>query len=413
MLFYFFSNLFIEGGFSKFLENGKTSLDASNILLVALYGLDENYWFPLQVAMFSATAVIIGLITWQIIGSHRVYAALLATLTPTLFLWTASETGESVLLLFCSFGLLFLIRFLLKGGKGNGLVAGVFFGLSLLTRGTLVAWPFVGFCSLFVIFFFVRRVGFRTSLFLSFIPFLFCFLVILGVSGINYRDSGKAYWSKEGGEHLIYWVYPCLASAYGCGTRDLEALNKAKASVMNASSKIQISNDSRRGDQNALMKRVAYDHIRELGVQQITASAMYSLIRQVIYTPVRNWFGRMGIPQGSALNILVNKRKDYQYKIGAVIGITLIELINVCLRGIQVFGLIVLMRQPKKREIAILIIGYVVAALATGIAIGNPRYRAATEVVLIPLLVIGASSIYELVKKRQPLFFRGRIDEIG
>ena len=109
-LFFWGSNLVVPDGFSRFVENGKTSLDISNAILIALYQLPEGLWIPIQVLAFIGTTVMIGLITQEILGRYLVSATVVAVVTPNLFLWTASETGESILLLFCSLGMFSLLN---------------------------------------------------------------------------------------------------------------------------------------------------------------------------------------------------------------------------------------------------------------------------------------------------------------
>ena len=104
------------------------------------------------------------------------------------------------------------------------------------------------------------------------------------------------------------------------------------------------------------------------------------------------------------MNVLFRPIKNYDYSILPVIAITLIETINVLFRVVQAIGLMVLIRVKKTREAGYFLLSYLIAALVTGIGIGNPRHRAATEVVLIPLVVIGFGAIVRWRKNRRFIY---------
>ena len=38
----------------------------------------------------------------------------------------------------------------------------------------------------------------------------------------------KIILTYEKGDHLLYWIYPCIVKKWGCGARDQNALQKAK-----------------------------------------------------------------------------------------------------------------------------------------------------------------------------------------
>lgn len=399
-LFFWGSNLVVPDGFSRFVENGKTSLDISNAILIALYQLPEGLWIPIQVLAFIGTTVMIGLITQEILGRYLVSATVVAVVTPNLFLWTASETGESILLLFCSLGMFSLLKYVKRGGSKFGILASLFFGLALLTRGTLLVWPFVGYVSLLIVYVFLRPVKPRVALVSAGIPFAVGAMVIAGVLTLNVIQTGKPHWSGEGGEHLAFWIYPCLAKKIGCGTRDLDSLARVKRDVTKKMASSESADEQQALSRQEVLKQIAYERIFELEVDRIAVSATLSFVRQIIYTPVRNWLGRLGVPQGSIINFVLEKNAGVGYWFQAVIAITFVEFVNVFLRLIQFIGLVALFRDPSSRAISVIIVGYAVAALATGIAIGNPRYRVATEIVSIPLLFVGAPIVFSYIRNR-------------
>ena len=141
---------------------------------------------------------------------------------------------------------------------------------------------------------------------------------------------------------------------------------------------------------------------KEIETFELFTAVVAGYTKQLIYTPIRNVFARVGSPQGSIVNYLLKKNPAYQYKLGAVLSITILEFFNAIVRIVQFAGLVFLLVRRRMREEGFLLIGYLVAASLTGVGFGNPRYRAAMEVVMIPLVFVGLAAIKQMLGKTNP-----------
>jgi hypothetical protein len=397
--------LVFEDGAGRFISGNATyATPMANPLIAVLYSMKSFEWVILQMVAHAIIAIGVGLITYELAGKYGLRGALLAAVTPMIFLWTASATGETPMLLFVTFGLYFTLRYLKYNKLNQAIFAGSFFGLALLSRGTLIVVPFFGVATLFIVFLLSRRYSVSRALSSAMLPFVLCFVVLGAQVARNYDSTGHLFWNYQGGIHLLEWVYPCLTNKYGCGLRDVELIKLVKVDFELEKNKLPPKDKLNVGAHNALKKKMAYERLGDLNTSRVIIAATAAYIKQLVYTPIRNVLGRMRVPQGSLMNVLFRPNKNYDYSILPVIAITLIETINVLFRVVQAIGLMVLIRVKKTREAGYFLLSYLIAALVTGIGIGNPRHRAATEVVLIPLVVIGFGAIVRWRKNRRFIY---------
>lgn len=389
-----------ESGIAQFIAAGNTNYDATNIILDKLYGLSISKWVSIQVVTNAFTAVVIGLITFELVGKYHFQGAILAALTPTIFLWTNGQNGETPLLFFGSLGVYFILRYLKVPGWKYGMLSGLCLGLALLTRGTLVAFPFIGTLTLFGIFVLSRNFSIVRASGAAVLPFILCFVIVGLPVAKNYQSTGYVFWSAEGGKHLLDWVYPCLTNKYGCGIRDLDLVARGKREYAEAKAALPSDMQENVGAQHRLRNQMAQKRIADLDVLPLAGAIVAAYIKQLTYTSLRTVFARMEWPQGSALNYYVRPNPKYQYNVLAMVAITMIECINVLLRLVQSIGLVSLLRNRAKLESGILVFAYFIAAIASGIGIGHPRYRSATEVVLVPLTILGLVAIKQFMDSR-------------
>jgi hypothetical protein len=391
-----------DNGLAQFVSGGRTfANDTANPLIAFLYSLPVSTWIIAQVFGLVFTSIGIGLLVFEITQKYKLIPALLATATPTIFFWTASATGEIPMMMFAAWGLFFIIRYTKTNNIRFGIASGVLIGGALLSRGTLVLFPLGCLAALIAIGIVFRKQSIISTLKFALIPLAIPFAVITIFSAQNYANTGYWFWSAQSGQHLLQFVYPCLTKTFACGKRDGELLEKIDEEFDSRIKSLPPELMLNVGARNKLQTEMGIEKLWEQDKLGLLISATASFAKILIYTPLRNLLARQGITQGSLWN------SDYglEERVGSraiwrKAGITLIEMMNILLLLIQILGVIFLIRNPATREAGLIIGLFALSVLFTGLGIGNPRYRAALEVVLIPLAFSSLGAISAMVRRK-------------
>ena len=146
--------------------------------------------------------------------------------------------------------------------------------------------------------------------------------------------------------------------------------------------------------------------IHELDKEKAAFAALVSYAKLIFHSTFIEIFGAFKINVSSLYisgendffkklkNIFSNSLKD-KYTGLYVLAVFLI----IILRLIQIFGLSIVIQSSNFRMYGLIISSIVIIILATGIGLGNPRYRSEAEPLLIILGAIGINRILEKIKR--------------
>ena len=394
--FMLFLSVGFEDGLAKHIGGGRTfATSNANPLIAFLYSLQPIRWIGIQIIGLIAIALGIGALSYAISEQYRLLPALLATVTPSIFFWVPSATGEIPLLAASTWGMFFLVKYIKSNHWLHAIIAGVLFSIALLSRGTLVIFPFAGLSVLVVARVFSSGWSILPSLKFWCVPFAAPLLVVLGMSAGNYFSTGYWFWSSQGGQHLLEFVYPCLKKPYGCGERDPDLKRDIKRETASEMMARELTFEKKDiGSVNELRKSIAWEKLRGEKKGALVVAAMFAYAKILVYTPVRNMLGRQGIVQGGIFNDHSHPDSDEELIRWRNIGISLIESINLIYLFVAGVGLWLLVVRKDTREVGLLFGVYIVSVVGTGLGIGNPRYAAGTFVAMIPLLFLGIGYLH-------------------
>ena len=388
--FMLFLEFCFENGLATYLNTRSFSSVNANPLAAFIYSLPDPIWIGIQIVGLIVISLGIGALTFEVTKKYKLLAALTATVTPSVFFWVPSATGEIPLLATSAWGMLFLVKYINSGQRFHAVVAGALFAMALASRGTLILFPVAGLSILIITKMLLEKKSFGYALRFSGIPFAIPLLFVLGMSAHNYSSTGYWYWSSQSGTHLLQWVYPCLKNRYGCGIRDMSLVNELKQELALKMAAEGIKG-SDIGAKNQLQKSIAWERLHQEEKLSLVIAGLSSYVKILVYSPVRLMLGSQGIVQGALWNSSVDLGAQEGSREWRRVGLTIAEVINLMLLIIQGCGLIVLLANKNTREIDILFGIFIVAVLATGLGIGNPRYSAVTLVVFIPLFFVGVA----------------------
>lgn len=218
----------------------------------------------------------------------------------------------------------------------------------------------------------------------------------------SYNHDRSFVYTSQSGVHF-FWVISCLSKKYGCGNRDMKVFSSLEDKVENQVNELENPN---LGEINKIRIKIGKDYImREMEFERLAFAAFISYLKLIfhstfieifsafkmnvspLYSPVDNNF------YGKITNIVSN---TFTNKLNGIYVISV--LLIILLRFIQFYGFIIITKSSQLRMYGLIITSIVIVILATGIGLGNPRYRSEAEPLLIILGAIGIKQIIDKLK---------------
>jgi hypothetical protein len=283
---------------------------------------------------------------------------------------------------------------------------------------------FIIFCLIFIILLLTRPI-FQFTIFLT-IPLIifyifkskvsFKFIMILSllasyISGVgiqilrNYNFDKSILYTSQSGHHFM-WVVACLSKKYACGSRDMEVFdylsNKSEEKILNSTNKSL-------EQQNKIRINTTKEYILEnFSFNQFIFSVFFSYLKVIFHSSLIEIYGAFDL-KASALyssgeNNFLGKLKNIIYSalVDPLILFWLISIFTIIiLRTIQIYGMVVGLKDEKKRIYVAIISSMAFLIFITTVGLGNPRYRSEMEPLLIILGAIGIDRLYKKLSQKK------------
>jgi hypothetical protein len=361
-----------------------------------------------QALMHGATTVSMALSARAFRTNWMWPAAILTAIWPNLAYRPTAIMNETIFVFFLAWGICALM-WVSKGRRVLLLLtfAGICFGMAYMTRPVLLLFPIVVAPAL--IYLVKRDLGFNIvkATGLASIPFVIMLLFTVPPYIQSYNAYGSAKFTIQRGYNALFFLYPCLSTDWGCGTRDSRYVAIAKKRYDEELEKLT---DNEKKDvilTDELRESIAGELISEMPFQtflkgvvgstlkSIMHNMSYEVMRRFDYPPIH--FGDMK-QQG-----ILGRISEFASAIMANPLMWIWAIFQIGLfasRGIQVAGLLAL-RSSDDRARIILLISMITAIVAVSVGFGSVRYRVPIEPELILLTIAGWSSLKEyIIRKR-------------
>lgn len=233
---------------------------------------------------------------------------------------------------------------------------------------------------------------------------LLLYVLSIGTQFLRSYNYDKSFiYTSQSGKHL-FWVVSCLSKEYACGSKNMKVYNELKKREQIEIDKIENINLEKR---NKIRLDIAKDYIiHELDKEKAAFAALVSYAKLIFHSTFIEIFGAFKINVSS---LYISGENDFFKKLKNIfsnsltdkyIGLYVLALfLIIIVRLIQIFGLSVAMQSSNLRMYGLIISSIVIIILATGIGLGNPRYRSEAEPLLIILGAIGIKRILEKIKR--------------
>lgn len=240
------------------------------------------------------------------------------------------------------------------------------------------------------------------------IQILFVFFLSYFLSfSIQYYRSYKIYndfsYTTQTGQHLSYWVVPCLLDKYGCSSRDLKVLNDIELKYKNETSNKNINII----EKNEILKQIGINYfINEIDKKTALYSIFFSYLKLLLHTSLMEIYTQLGVEfrSFSALNgITFIEKLDDLYKnifsdLRYFFWSLCISFIFI-MRFIQALAILTIFNNKKMAMYILIILSLILSLSIPTVGMSNPRYRSEMEPLLLILGAIGIEKIYQLYKK--------------
>ena len=392
-------------------------------LILKFFGA-TNYFAILFFHSILNGLILIILIATKNFFTNKYYwiSILLLAFNSNLF-WSSSIILPDILnVFFISCAIYFFIKFLKQKESIFLIVFGsIFFGLSFLTKPSGILFPIFLSFFLLVYSFFEKKYKLSKVLFFSILPIIIIVLLSSPLYLFNYKQTGDFFITDQKGNHLLFWVYPCIVKKWGCGARDQDAFKKVKDLSQNQLTKslgkefvlkYPFSFDKQNKLQNKeslnldenyfkniatsskINKKIFFDLIKQVEKEQILTSYIGSVSKMLLHTSIIGIFESHKIYYNDLRSIIFfNNSFTTSGLIWLVSQITIIFL-----RILQIYGFISVFQRNEKENFWSVIFLFLISLpfIISTIGIGNPRYRIPIEPILFLLTIFG---IKNLIKK--------------
>jgi len=339
-------------------------------------------------------------------------AAIVATIIPNFIVHASYILQEAFFLPFLSWGLCALLWALRRQRPLLLLLlAGILFGITLWIRLTLFYFPLFLVPGLAIALRVQLRLPWKYCGPLSLVPAMAMFLVASPLLLHNYVVYGHAALSAQTGDHLLNWVYACLATPWPCTDRKsiLGGLHIVIADYVRSVGSERLNPY----DVAAYEQKLAIERILHLPWWQVAWGITWGAFRNVFQTGFYAVLHQFNQPP-TFLSAMPGK--TIFERISAFISVnrangfmwlwTLSQITLIFSRIAQAFGAITGLARAEYRGQTILLLVTIAYILALNGPIADPKYRIPCEPSLIILLALGLINSATLICGRARLFGR-------
>lgn len=376
-------------------------------LVFALFG-SENYHAValVQAGMVALTVVGIALCAWELDARWMWPAAALASICPNLAYRAATIMPETTFNLFFIWGLWYCLRAVVGDQAPRRLfIGGLLLASAFMTRPAMLLFPVFVYPGLVYLLKSSGQRAWSHSIGLALIPLL----VIAGLASTQfyrtYQAHGHASFTVQSGKHAIRFLYPCLAKTWGCGKPDQETLRTSQLTLkerLAALSEVERQNPVLTDN---LTKSLAIDLILDIPFPRLLSSISGSIAKLLLHTTYTEILSNFGLDPLFFSEIsgdgVLERAKDFVKRLFSDPFMAPWPFIMAALLGsrlLQMGGLIGGLADPANRSKVLFLALSIACFLVTTIGIGNQRYRASLEPVLIILTVAGADMLWRRVQ---------------
>lgn len=355
--------------------------------------------------MFSVLAI--GLSARAFSKTLTIPAAATAAILPNFLVHASYILQENLFLLFLSWALCALL-WSLKSQRTILLltVSGVLFGMTLWTRISLTYFPLVLVPTLAIALRVDREWPWYRCITTALIPAFTMFLMATPLLWHNYQAYGYVALSSQSGDHLLNWIYGCLATSWPCADR-IKMLADIRPIVADYARSIG-GPDANPFAISAFMQNLALQRILELPFSQISLGMAWGAFKNLMQTgfyqvlvqfkqPLTFVSAMPGGDLGQRVIAFaaVNKTNPF------MIMWTVSQVILVLSRAIQTLGVITGLRQRQYRGMTMLLLVLIAYTLALNGPVADPKYRIPFEPALVILFALGIAHNPTMVALRQ------------
>jgi 4-amino-4-deoxy-L-arabinose transferase-like glycosyltransferase len=383
--------------------------------IFSLFGADNlRAVVTIQAFLDGMTVIVIGVAAKSMSARLVVPAAITAAVIPNFLVHSSNVLTETLFMLFYSGGLCALL-WALRGTRIVSLltVAGVLFGFGLLTRPVMVYFmPFIIPAIIFTL-----RTQNRGSWFfciaLSFLPLIIVSLIATPRLLAHHATYGYASLTNQTGDHLLHWVYGCIATPSPCAERgrivdELEPVETQEMRALGGQKDNPFAAD-------AMRRRLAIERILSVPPLRAAVSVSISAIRNLVQTGFYEVLAQFRQPQtffasvsGATFvqqlrNFLVLNQSNYFMILWAIAQMSLILS-----RAFQIGGVVHGLRRQELRGATVLLLSTIAYFVLVNGPVWGPKYRMPMEPALIILFALGIHRAHCLWQSTQQRDFSGK-----
>jgi len=236
---------------------------------------------------------------------------------------------------------------------------------------------------------------------------LFSYFSSVFVQSLRYYNYNKSFaYTTQSGHHLLFFVIPCLAKKYACGTVD----NSVSDELMRRYKNESLNNpDISINEKNKIKLKIGINYIvHEMDYSKIFISSIFSYLKTLFHSSIIEIYESFEIKKTQKesqefkspidrINYLLNNfYKDI------TVFIWLVSLFGVfIMRFFQLCGILMCLKKgPMQLYIITITMSFFSLILPT-VGIGNPRYRSESEILLVILGAFGFFIIKNLKNLRK------------
>lgn len=329
-------------------------------------------------------------------------AGILVCFCPNLFIRSAIILPDLLFVFFVSWGVYCLICATFKMSFWMYYILGsILFGCALLTRPAFILFPLLTFPFLIYLLFSQKKISFLKSCCVALTSLLIIFMVV-SPQILREKHLAKGYLlCTQSGAHPLYWIYPSLNNGWG-GRRDIASIKHAKQQYFKKISHVPARVNLTPAQIVHLQSRLAVSLILSIPIKQLIRATVGSSLKLLFYTSF------LGTAEAFHHHIphVSTSLRDYKKTLSDLLAnpwqvvIFLSQLAVFLLRGLQILGLVYGILQKEYRAITLYLFSGVLSFVAVSVGLGNPRYRAPIEPMLIIFSVLGMMAICSYLKDR-------------
>jgi hypothetical protein len=365
---------------------------------------EENFLAVLtvQTLLAAATIYFTALAARELRASWMWPAAICAALTLNISYRSTLALPDTLLTFWVSLVAYMGLRALSSQHPLRWLTAlGVICAAALLTRPVFQFAALLGMPALLLALLAARRMGFARATAGILIPVAMIAGAYAGQWLKVRAVAGYGAFSTQSGDHALTWLVPCLAQKFACGSLNLAKHEEGKRRFAE-----RIATYSSQDQANPVIidltrRAIAREMLLEMPLMPTLTSAAASYAKLLFHSVIYEAYDRAKIPSVHLTAVpgatLTEQLKGFVAAIfgsGAMLLWALSQaavLLSRCLAGV---GLVYGFCERSLRWQTLFIATLAVGLLVPAVAIGNPRYRAPAEPLLVLLLVQGLMPLY-------------------